>query len=345
MSLRIVSVSFVFLLAVFSFSQRHEKLPSDYSVAKLLESLGDDPSPHKPNTDIPRVSVERGRDIVVGGRSRHNGVKSRRQSRYFTCLACHNNRREDPNLANPSSVLRLKFVSENQMPYLPGSPLYGIINRKTFYNGDYVKKYGDLVEPTRNNLREAIQLCAIECSQGRKLKPFELESVLAYLWTIDLKLNDLDLSSDELDQIQQAFDTGSKRKQAIDLINSKFLDHSPATFMDPPADRKEANKRQGDPQTGALLYKWSCQHCHFDNQYSFLLLDNTKQTFRHLLDQSGKYTSHSLYQVVRYGTQPKGGKRAYMPLYTKEKMTDQQMADLKAFFEVNAARKEPNPAE
>ena len=45
---------------------------------------------------------------------------------------------------------------------------------------------------------------------------------------------------------------------------------------------------------------------------------------------------HSIYQVIRYGTPPKGGKEAYMPQYTAEKMSDQQMADLRAFIESEA---------
>ena len=222
------------------------------------------------------------------------------------------------------------------MPFLQGSPLYGIVNRRSFYNGDYDKKYGDLVKPTRHNLREAIQLCAIECSQGRKLKDFEMESILAYLWTIDLKLGDLNISDEEMKMIQHAYDTGEKRGDAIKILRSKYLDYSPATFLDPPADRKTGDGLQGNPENGALIYELSCQYCHFDHKVSFLLLDNSKLTFQHLLQKAGTYDPHSIYQVIRYGTPPKGGKEAYMPQYTKEKMSDQQMADLRAYLEVKA---------
>ena len=47
-----------------------------------------------------------------------------------------------------------------------GTTFYGITNRETWYNDDYYKKYGDLVKPANENLVEAVQLCAMECSQG-----------------------------------------------------------------------------------------------------------------------------------------------------------------------------------
>lgn len=324
------------LLAIFGFAEKGGKLPDDFPIYKLLEAFGDKPLPHKANLTIKGASVERGREIVVDGMSEVAGKKSRRQSKHFTCISCHNINKEDPDLAHPAPEARLAYVSEHDMPFLQGSPLYGIVNRRSFYNGDYDKKYGDLVKPTRHNLREAIQLCAIECSQGRKLKDFEMESILAYLWTIDLKLKDLILSDAEMKIIQHAFDTGEKKGEAMQILHSKYLDYSPATFVDPPADRKTGDGLTGDEENGALIYKHSCQYCHFDNRNSFLLLDNSKMTFQHLLHKAGTYDPHSIYQVIRYGTPPKGGKEAYMPQYTKEKMTDQQMADLRAYIEAEA---------
>lgn len=323
-----------FLILAFS-PPGHKPGPGD-SVVRLLQMLGEALPDHQPDLTIDGVSAGRGKDIVINGMSDDYGKRSRRQSKHFTCISCHNIEREDPDLANPTPEARLAYVSEHNLPFLPGSPLYGIVNRRSFYNGDYEKKYGDLVKPTRNDLREAIQLCAIECSQGRKLKDFELESILAYLWTIDLKLGDLRLSEDEMARIQHALDTGEKSSEAVRIIRSKYLDYSPATFADPPADRKTGDGLKGNADNGALIYKHSCQYCHFDNRVSFLLLDNAKLTFQHLLRKAGTYDPHSMYQVIRYGTPPKGGKEAYMPQYTLERMSDQQMADLRAYIEAQA---------
>lgn len=320
---------------LFAFNAETPPLSPNQSVAQLLETFGDKPLPHKVKTGG-NVSAERGKDIVLNGFSDQNGRKSKRQSKHFTCIACHNVEREDPDLANPSPEARLKYVTENGLPFLQGSPLYGIVNRTKFYNGDYYKKYGDLVNPARDNIREAIQLCAVECSQGRALKSFEIESILAYLWTIDLKLSDLLLAPEEMELVQRAFDTGRGKEAAIEVLKSKYMDHSPATFVDPPKDRNTGDGMVGNPVNGSLLYKASCQYCHYEKPFSFLTLDDDRMTFDHLLRKAGTYQPHSIYQVIRYGTPPKGGKEAYMPHYTKEKMTDQQMADLRAYIEMMA---------
>ena len=314
-------------------------LPRDYPVAQLLESLGDKPSGHKPNLNLEGASIERGRDIVERGMSKANGIRSKRQSKYFSCLACHNKEREDPDLSNPDPTMRLEYVKDKGMPFLQGSPFFGIVNRAQFYNGDYEKKYGELVEPARENLREAIQLCALECSQGRPLKDFELESVLAYLWTLGFKVSDLDFNAAEFSEIERAFDSGQKREAAIKLIKSKYLMHSPATFIDPPKDRITGDNLIGNAKNGKDIYQLSCQYCHYQNEYSFLILDDSELTFKHMANDAPTYKPHSLYQVIRYGTYPKRGKRAYMPQYTKEKMTDQQMADLRAYIDLKAQNK------
>jgi len=193
-----------------------------------------------------------------------------------------------------------------------------------------------LVDPAKNDLREAIALCAVECSQGRGLKPFEMESVLAYLWTIDLKLKDLLISDEEQAVIEKAFATGTNKAEAIEILKSKYLDHSPATFVDPPADRVAGSDLKGAPEKGQLIYDLSCQHCHLDHPFSYLILDDMQTTFKHLMKQATSYKPHSIYQVVRYGTSPKGGDEAYMPLYTAERMTDQQMEDLRAYIKLRA---------
>jgi hypothetical protein len=163
-------------------------------VAEALRLLGAPPPAHLPNLSIPGVSAQAGEDLVLYGVARKpGGGATRKQSKHFVCTACHNVQRDEPTLRFDDPQARLEYVKEKGLPYLPGSSLYGVVNRETFYNGDYEKKYGQLVEIARRDLREAIQICAVECSQGGPLNDWEMESVLAYLWTIDLKLADLDL--------------------------------------------------------------------------------------------------------------------------------------------------------
>ena len=335
----------IFLLAiiggflVIGMREAGETVKPDDLVTDVLELLGSDPMPHKPDLSQPGVDVKKGEEIVTKGRPEDVTFgKSRRQSIYFTCTACHNIVREEPNLAQPDPDRRLRYALEHGLPYLQGSPLYGVVNRSSFYNGDYEKKYGDLVKPTRKDLRAAIQLCAVECSQGRPLMQLEMESVVAYLWTIGLKMHDLQLTDEENQTIQKAVDEQAVQEQAIELIKSKYLPYSPATFIDPPENRKKGMVSEGNADNGKLIYELSCQYCHYQNDYSFLLLDNTRMTFKYLSKHAEKYNARSIYQVSRYGTQPKNGKKAYMPQYTLEKLSREQMADLRAYIDREAGK-------
>ena len=199
--------------------------------------------------------------------------------------------------------------------------MYGAVNRTSYYNGDYEKKYGDLVHPARNNIRNAIQLCATECAQGRKLKDWELESILAYLWTLELKLSDIDLDDNTVSSL------------GVEGIQARFLQGIPATFIPPPDDRKSGTGLIGDPKNGQLIYENGCLHCHYQGRYSFFHLDNSSLSFNHLRRKAPKYSRHSIYQVIRWGVPTKSGKSSYMPQYTEEKMSDQQLSDLRAYID------------
>ena len=302
-------------------------------VAKLLSLLGDDTKVHLPNTREFGVSAKRGEALIKEGFStRPGGGSTRQQSKHFVCTSCHNIEKEDPDLAIVDPQARLEYTTKKGLPFLQGTSLYGVVNRETYYNDDYEKKYGKLVIPARNDLREAIQLCAVECAQGRKLKSWEVESVLAYLWTIDLKISDLNMSDQELELIYSALDDGSLTDTAITVIKSKYLSKSPAHFGTAHESLTEQKSYNGDPKNGQLLYDNSCLHCHQDRKYSFFQLDNERLTFAHLDRKADGYGRHSLYQVSRYGVYSRSGKRSYMPQYTHERMSEQQLADLRAYI-------------
>lgn len=316
----------------------HEPLAPGDAVSDVLLRLGDDPVAHYPDTTIEGVSVEAGRGIMLTGfATGPGGSKNGKQSKHYVCTACHNIEKEDPDLSVSDPQARLEYARENGLPFLQGTALYGAVNRTSFYNGDYEQKYGSLVEPAREDLREAIQLCATECSQGRALEPWEMESVLAYLWTIGLKMDDLILSDEEKTQINQALKGKGDAATAIQLIKSRYLSGSPATFAAPPEDRKAGyDVDTTDVENGRLVYELSCLHCHENERYSFFRLDDSKLTFQHLAKHFSRYTEYSVYQVGRYGTSPVPGSKPYMPNYTLEKLSHQQMEDLRAYIEHRA---------
>ncbi|MEM1319945.1 MAG: cytochrome c [Bacteroidota bacterium] len=310
----------------------------DTAVWELLKQLGEPAPNHTVNTSIDGVSAERGEDLVRYGITvSPKGKKTRKQSKHFVCTSCHNIVKEDPDLRVADPQARLEYAAKNQLPYLQGTTLYGAVNRQHFYNGDYEKKYGDLVAPARQNLREAIQLCAVECSQGRRLNSWEMESVLAYLWTLQYKLGDLDMETSDYQTLEAATQGGDKTS-AREKLKSFYLDFSPAHFVAPPENLREGYPLAGNPDNGELIYKLSCLHCHENKRYSYFHLDVTRQTFKYLVNNFDNYAHSSIYEASRYGTPPLYGKRAYMPQYTEEKMTNQQMEDLRAYIEQGAKR-------
>ncbi len=294
-------------------------------VWEVLKNLGE-PSPNHLITILPpKASAEVGRKIVHFGSTK--SVKQ--QSAHFVCTSCHNTEKEFADLRDTDPQKRLDYAVENGLPFLPGSPLYGVVNRNSFYNGDYEKKYGQLVVPARNNLREAIQLCAVECSQGRALKNWELESVLAYLWTLELKMEDLAIPAANYDK----YTTRSKNSaNLITEIKSYYHTDSPAHFVAPPEDRKAGYGMQGDPANGEHVYKLSCLHCHEDQRYSFFDLNDGKLSRNLLGKHFPRYSYYSAYQFIRYGAPSHPGKSAYMPQFTSEKMSNQQVEDLRAYL-------------
>ena len=323
-----------FSFALADFSEPPVDVNEDTSVAEVLEMLGDDPLPHIPDTSLEGVSVEKGRRLVTqGALSGPGGLVSR----HFVCTSCHNIERDEPTLTFDNPQLRLEYVSDKGLPFLPGSSLYGVVNRTSFYNGDYEEKYGDLVKPARNNLRAAIQLCAIECSQGRPLEDAEMESVLSYLWSIGLKIKDLGLSTSELEQIKQALEGAGDTAAAIELINSQYAIAAPATFVKPPDDRRAGYEvTEKDPANGKLIYELSCLHCHENKRYAFFRLDESTFSHQYLEKHIPRYTRYSIYQVIRWGTSPIPGKRSYMPNYTAEKLSHQMVEDLRAYIALRA---------
>lgn len=301
-------------------------------VQEILEQLTNTPSPNAINPDI-LSSAEQGKELVHQGyTSKNTWGKTRKQSKHFVCTSCHNVTKEFENTTENDPQKRLDYAVEHDLPFLQGSTFYGIVNRTSFYNGDYFKKYGDLVVDARHDIRKSIQLCATECAQGRALADWEIESILKYFWTLQYRVKDIKLNEESKDLVSNAMKGMASKERAADEIKAHYLDYSPASFVEPPVPRKGGREGyQGDPKNGEHIYNLSCLHCHKDQRYSFFNLDNTRLSYRQLARNLKKYNHLSMYQVVRYGTPPVYGKKAYMPHYSLEKMSHQQMEDLRAF--------------
>ena len=124
------------------------KITGEETVQQVLDELGDTPSPNLPNRLLPGASVEIGEFLVKFGKSQNlSGGNTMRQSRHFVCTSCHNVERESAYLNIEDPEERLAFTHEKGLPFVQGSPLFGIVNRTKFYNDD---KIGELLNTTHS---------------------------------------------------------------------------------------------------------------------------------------------------------------------------------------------------
>ena len=319
-------------------SQEQKSLNWDENtpVAEVLNTFGE-PYPDHRVQDMSEATIKKGRDIVLKGvYTTETGKKSRRQSRFFTCNNCHNMVKEDPDLRVSDPDTRLDFALKNNLSFLQGTTLYGTVNKTGWYNGDYYKKYGELVRPANKSLKEAIQLCAQVCSQGRAMTTEEIDATLAYFWSLELRLGDLTLTNADWVKLKEAQKTASADADMVKWIKSFYLSGSPATFLETPEDKAKgyAINRKADPVRGKALFDLSCLQCHNQQGPSkYLKLDHDKLSLG-MLKRHITYHGHlGLYQIVRHGTYADAGHRAYMPHYTAERMSNAQLEDIRAYVE------------
>ncbi|GAB5418427.1 MAG: hypothetical protein Crog4KO_33590 [Crocinitomicaceae bacterium] len=305
---------------------------SQMSVSSVLLMLGDDTLVHH----IDRVDsdlVKTGEDLVLKGFTLRDGKKSKRISTHFVCTDCHNLTREFNDITNDSPEDRLAYARANDLPFLPASTFWGIYNRTSFYNKDYVKKYGDLVINARDSLANATQVCAKYCSSGRYLDDWELEAMMHYFKSLELKISDLDLDANTIKNLQKFGKLKvAEKEELITTIKAAYTQKYDATFLETMAREERKFGEGGDSEKGEAIYEESCMHCHGSGRLTYLSLGKNKLDARLFWSNRESYRDQSLYQIVRHGTYSKPGRRQYMPLYTEEKMSDAQLNDLMAYL-------------
>lgn len=307
-------------------------------IAEILEELGDQPLNHAIDKIDPE-KVKMGEDLVFLGQTTINGSASKRISSYFVCTDCHNTTREFENIADDDAGDRLSYAINNGLPYLPASTFWGIYNRTSFYNKDYVKKYGDLVVNARDTLENAVQLCAKYCSSGRYLEEWELDAIMHYYKSLELKLSDIQIKDKELSGIGDVKSLSADRKaELIDLIKSKYALKYDATFLETMPREERKYGEGGNVKNGEKIYEKACMFCHENKRVTYLHLDKSKLSAQMLWRNRKNWKDKSPYQIVRHGTYSKAGRKQYMPLYTEEKMSDEQLNDLVAYIKQLAGK-------
>lgn len=289
----------------------------------------------KPNhfmNDFDEELAAAGEKLIKEGKASYKGKNGSLISSYFNCTDCHNLVKETKSLTDLDPQHRLDYLVENNLPYTPGSTFYGIYNRSNYYNDDYDKKYGDLVIDARDTLENAIQLCAEYCASGRPLVDWELNAIMHYYKSNELKIKDLDLSDSELSKIQSSIKNNTNKKEALEILQSHYINGYAATFTGAKAESERKYGEGGDVENGKKIYESGCMYCHENSRVTFLNLNDDVLSGKYLWKHRKGYDDLSVYQVVRWGTYPIVGRQQYMPLYTKEKMSKEQLEDLMSYI-------------
>lgn len=310
-------------------------ITGETTVWDLLKKLGKKAPNHELNSSIANVSAEKGKELVYKGITTNaKGKKTKKQSPFYTCNACHNTVKEFEDLTESSPEKKLEYAILNRVPFVQASTFYGIVNRNSFYNDDYQKKYGSVegIKESNKDLRKAIQFCSQVCSQGRALEEWELESILAYFWELQLQVKDLKFVGSEMEILDKAVTEGTDKEKAITLLESKYELQAKAHFAEVPHFEAPSTEMLNDEKrfkSGAAIFELGCMHCHHKEKYSFYSLDQNKMTFKHLETATRKHNHvFSMYLMVREGLPPRVGRKAYMPQFTLEKMSKDQLLNL-----------------
>ncbi|MGB0933119.1 MAG: c-type cytochrome [Lishizhenia sp.] len=313
--------------------EKYKVISDQIGLSDLLKTLGDTASRNpieKLNLDLATI----GEQLIFKGKASYNGEKGKRISSYFVCTDCHNIQKEYPTLTGVDPQERLDYSVERDIPFLPGSSFFGIYNREKFYTKDYTRKYGELINNAKDTLENAIQVCAKYCSSGRFLKDWEEEAILHYFKKNELRLSDLRLTNREQSKLNDVITGGSdeEKRKIISLLKERYTLYYTATFLETKDRNKRTYGENGDIENGKKIYEKSCLYCHDNGRVTYLDLDKDELSASLLWKHRKDYSDLSPYQIIRHGTYPITGRKQYMPLYPKEKMSEKQVEDLVAYI-------------
>lgn len=306
-------------------------------VAEVLGFLGEGEFPHSVPTSDEEI-IREGATLVFEGRLT-NGKRGTTPliSHYFRCTDCHNTVREDPLISLSDPEQRLAYALEKDLPLLPASSFAGIVNRETWFNGDYL----DLIDPipggssARSSLTEAIDFCARVFARGRSLEEWEAKAILSYFWTLQWKVKDLDLTGEELADWKRRSLISADRAALVSEIQSRFVFRSPATFGDLPTDPESGYSidREPDPLVGRMVFQQGCLHCHDPAEGAADTYFRDSDKFHRELSLKFLQDSEdSVYGHIRRGTFQVGAEGLYMPRFSTERLSDFQIESLKTYL-------------
>ena len=337
-SLLLFSVLALTQLAVHSVPEQAPSLDitNETKVWKVMTSLG------KVNVNVldknRPSSKTKGEQLVTRGyTSSFKGNKTALTSKKLFCVACHTTEKEHPNANNTSPQSRLEYGDSMSIPFLPGAPFYGLINRVAFFTNDYQNIFAHknrlALQVGHRDIRKAIQACNTVYAKGRTLDAWEIESIVAYLWTLELKVGDLNIPDNIIQITEEAIKTNKDNARAVNLMRRYYKEVYPASLVLPlpVEERNLISPVLNDFSNGKKVYKQSCLHCHAGRRYSNFKLDRSQKTFKFLKKHFDLPTRYSIYDAVRYSPGSKGNKNN-IPHYTEQRMSNKQLQDLRFYI-------------
>ena len=307
-------------------------------VWKVMTSLG------KINTNAldknQRSDAIKGQQLIMTGvTTNFKGKKVPHTSHTgkLTCIACHTLELEhpQPNTLNPQS--RLEHGDSLGIPFLPGAPFFGLVNRVAFFTNDYQDAFAHkdrlALQVGHRDIRKAIQACNTVYGKGRKLEAWEIESILAFLWTLELKMGDLKIPDSLVADIQESIATNVNNARSVNVMRRYYPEVYPATLAGPIplGERKQISPVLNSFSNGQRVYKQSCLYCHANRKYAHFKMDSQQKTFKLLKKHFDDTSRYSIYDAIRYSPGSKAN-RTGTPHYTSQRMSNQQIQDLRFFI-------------
>ncbi len=286
-------------------------------------------------------SVSKGYELVHQAQTTDFNQRKMGKIANMPCVACHNVQPEHHDLQILDPQKRLIYADSMKMPFLPGAPFYGIVNRIYFFTEDYQAIYKNELEPKNKlmksahlELRKAIQACNQIYAKGRELENWETESILAYLWTLEIKMGDLQIPAADMEDVNYSLQNNTGNAKAVNVLRRHYPEVYPATLSAPPpvAKRKKTSPILNNFNNGRKIYELSCLYCHGGKKYADFKLDENQSTFLFLKKNFDDSTSRfSIYDALRYYPNAKSN-RTGSPHFTQQRLSDQQLQDLRFYI-------------
>ena len=269
-------------------------------------------------------------------------------SEFYKCSHCHNHLREDRILSKQDPENRFAMILEQPAKKIepgaldaplrlqPGTTMWGAVNRDSFYNDSYMIYHRLTVGGGRpmnpQSLEDATQVCCTYCSVGRLAEEWEILAMLTYFWSLEVKLADLDLPTAAAATMAAVLRAPSSERDPVQVANARktlgqlYLARAGDEYTAVPKDLKTDSQGpypdkaqfQGDVAIGKKLYSVACDHCHGEGKPN-------ETAGSDLVRNLSKY-----HAVLAYGTQQ--DKEAYMPMFSRQRLSRQQIADIQAYL-------------